>query len=157
FTVAPTILLIFHFYMFLQLLALAKKAKDYDTLLREAAPVDQDRQYLRQRLDSFLVLQFLAGPKEQRSGLAGLSLRLIVWITLVAGPVLVLLQGQITFLPYHLKWVTWLQRVVILIDLAVIWYFWDRIRNEDAPIFSRVPRNIWRASGAVVCSCVILF
>jgi hypothetical protein len=33
FVVASTVLLIFHFYVFLQLLALAAKAKDYDALL----------------------------------------------------------------------------------------------------------------------------
>src|SRR5262249_61107521 len=36
FVVAPTLLVIFHFYVFLQLLALAVKAKDYDILLRRA-------------------------------------------------------------------------------------------------------------------------
>src|SRR5260370_15276782 len=54
FVVAPTILVIFHFYVFLQLLALAKKAKDYGTLLRQEAPVASDRPYLSQRLQSFL-------------------------------------------------------------------------------------------------------
>src|SRR5437588_8728138 len=49
FVVAPAILIIFHFYIFLQLLALMKKATDYDTLLRQQAPVASDRQYLRQR------------------------------------------------------------------------------------------------------------
>src|SRR5467141_2761499 len=66
FVVAPTVLVIFHFYVFLQLLGLATKAKDYNTLLVSEAPVAADRQYLRQRLDSFLVLQVLAGPRDQR-------------------------------------------------------------------------------------------
>src|SRR5882672_2032782 len=59
FVVAPTILVIFHFYVFLQLFALATKAGAYDSLLRQATPNPSDRQYLRQRLDSFLVLQYL--------------------------------------------------------------------------------------------------
>jgi hypothetical protein len=83
FLVAPAILVILHFYVFLQLLALAAKSKDYNTLLRENAPVAADRQYLRQRLDAFLVLQFLAGPQEQRKGFSGFSFRLIAWLTLV--------------------------------------------------------------------------
>src|SRR5262245_46662459 len=44
FVVAPALLTVFHFFVFLQLLALADKAKDYDTLLREAAPIRADRQ-----------------------------------------------------------------------------------------------------------------
>src|ERR1700730_3399186 len=77
FVVAPIIFIIFHFYVFLQLLALVMKAKSYDTLLKQAVTIGSDRQYLRQRLDSFLVLQFLAGPAEQRTGFSGFSLRLI--------------------------------------------------------------------------------
>ena len=75
-----------------------------------------DDHYLRQRLDSFLVLQLLIGPTEQRIGFDGLSLKLIAWITLVGVPVLILLQAQVTFLPYHQEWVLWLQRVIVLID-----------------------------------------
>jgi len=157
FLVAPAILVIFHFYVFLQLLALARKARDYDAVLREAVPVAIDRQLLRQRLDSFLVLQFLAGPAEQRTGFGGLSLRLIAWITLVGGPVLILLQGQVTFLPYHGVGVTWLQRIAILIDLAVIWYFWNSIRSEDTAIFRRVPSIAWQLVGGVASIVIVIF
>src|SRR5206468_2720998 len=101
------------------------------------------RQYLRQRLDPFPVLQFLSGPPLQRSGFIGLSLRAITWLTLVGFPVVILLQGQLTFLAYHQELVVWLQRVVILIDLAILWYFWDRFRSKDEPILARVPGQAW--------------
>src|SRR6266478_5467773 len=35
FVVAPAVLIVFHFYVFLQLLALTRKANDYDMLLRQ--------------------------------------------------------------------------------------------------------------------------
>src|SRR5262249_13961311 len=139
FVVTPLLLLIFHFYLFLQLLGLASKAKDYNTLLVDEAPVASDRQYLRQRLDVFPILQFLAGPSDQRTGFRGYSLRLMAWITLVASPVLILLQGQVTFLPYHREWIVRLQRVAVLIDLALIWYFWIHLRSDDDPI-----KGMWR-------------
>jgi len=158
FAVAPALLVIFHFYLFLQLLGLAFKARDYNTLLVGEAPVASDRRYLRQRLDVFPILQFLAGAKTQRTGFYGFSLRLLAWITLVGTPVLILLQGQVTFLPYHLEWMAWLQRVAVLIDLAVIWYFWTRLRSEDVPILiGRVSRKVWRFLGGVVSLCVITF
>ena len=72
----------------------------------------------------FPILRFLAGPRDQRTGFFGFSLRLIAWITLVATPALILLQAQVTFLPYHREWIVWVQRVAVLIDLALIWYFW---------------------------------
>jgi hypothetical protein len=56
FVVATTVLVIFHFYVFLQLLALASKARDYDRLLRQTISDTSDDQYVRQRLDPFLLL-----------------------------------------------------------------------------------------------------
>jgi uncharacterized protein YjbI with pentapeptide repeats len=157
FVVVPTVLVIFHFYVFLQLLALAQKAKVYESLLRQKARSALNRQYLRQRLDSFLVLQFLAGPAVLRNGFTGFSLRRIAWLTLVSIPVLILLQAQVTFLPYHREWVVWLQRVAVLIDLAVIWYFWDRVRSDDEPFITRVPRATWPIVGAAASVGAFLF
>jgi uncharacterized protein YjbI with pentapeptide repeats len=157
FVVAPTVLVIFHFYVFLQLLALASKARDYDTLLRQAISDTSDRQFFRQRLDSFLVLQLLVGPTEQRTGFGGFSLRLIAWITIVGIPVLILLQAQVTFLPYHNEWVVWLQRVAVLIDLAMIWYFLKRVRSDNEPIIARAPSRAWPIVGAATSACVLLF
>jgi uncharacterized protein YjbI with pentapeptide repeats len=155
FVVAPTVLVIFHFYVFLQLLALAAKAEDYDTLLRQAASDTSDRQLLRHRLDSFFVLQLLIGPRKQRTGFAGFSLRLIAWITLVGAPVLILLHGQVTFLPYHREWVIWLQRITVLMDLVVIWYFWKRVRGDNESI---LPRGLAKARPIVgVTASVCIF
>jgi hypothetical protein len=154
FVVAPALLVIFHFYLFLQLLRLAIKAKEYNTLLLQEVPVTSDRQYFRQRLDSFLVLQFLAGPWNQRTGFSGFSLRLIAWITLVATPVLILLQGQVTFLPYHRERIVWQQRAAVLIDLAVIWYFWIHLRSDDDPI-NEVLRKARIYLGGAGTLCVV--
>jgi uncharacterized protein YjbI with pentapeptide repeats len=157
FLIAPALLVIFHFYVFLQLLALARKARDYDSVLREVAPEAADRQLLRQRVDSFLVLQFLAGPAEQRTGFSGLSLRIIAWITLVGAPVLILLQGQVTFLPYHGAGVTWLQRILILFDVVAIWYFWNSIRSNDTSIFRPIPSLVWQLVGVTASFIVVIF
>jgi uncharacterized protein YjbI with pentapeptide repeats len=156
FVVAPMVLVLFHFYVFLQLLGLATKAKDYNTLLASEAPVASDRQYLRQRLDAFPILQFLAGPRDQRTGFRGFSLGLMAWITLVGTPILILLQGQVTFLPYHREWIVWLQRVAVLIDLALIWYFWINLRSDGDPI-NEVLRKAWMCLGGAGTLCVVIF
>jgi uncharacterized protein YjbI with pentapeptide repeats len=155
FVVAPALLVIFHFYVFLQLYALATKARDYDDLLKEE--LESSRQRSRQRLDTFLVLQFLAGPKEQRGHFQGLSLRLIAWITLVATPVLILLQAQVTFLPYHDEAVSWTQRLLLLVDLIVIWGFWDRIRSQDDPILGSRMSRVWPPLGIAVSVGAFIF
>jgi Pentapeptide repeats (8 copies) len=156
FVVAPLLLLIFHFYLFLQLLGLAITAKDYNALLAIDVPDVSDRQYVRRRLDVFPILRFLAGPRDQRTGFFGFSLRLIAWITLVATPVLILLQGQVTFLPYHREWIVWLQRIAVLIDLAMVWYFWIRLRSDNDPI-GWVPRKAKMWLGGAGTLCVVIF
>jgi hypothetical protein len=156
FIVAPALLVIFHFYVFLQLLALSAKASDYNALLRTKAPVEADRQYMRQRLDPFLILQFLAGPSKQRGGMNGFWLRLIAWITLVGAPILVLLQAQITFLPYHQESVVWLHRFAIFVDVVIIWYYWNRIRNDDDPIVKWMSDTAWKCVGAFLSLLIVL-
>src|SRR5262245_8076375 len=104
----------------------------------------------------FPILQFLAGPSDQRTGLRGYSLRLIAWITLVATPLLILLQGQVTFLPYHQWWVVWLQRFAVLIDLTLIWYFWIHLLSGYDPIMG-VWRKAWIYLGGAGSLCVVIF
>jgi uncharacterized protein YjbI with pentapeptide repeats len=157
FVVAPALLAIFHFYVLLQLLALGIKAKDYETLLKQAIPDPIDQQYLRQRLDPFLILQLFSGPASQRKGFSGTSLRIVSWLTLIGIPVLILLQAQVTFLPYHREWVVWLQRIVIFIDLVMIWYFWHQIHSYDSPTLTRRPRRAWQIFGSGAGICVALF
>jgi uncharacterized protein YjbI with pentapeptide repeats len=164
FVIAPAVLAIFQFYVFLQLFALTKKAEEYDSLLREQVPLAADGQYLRQRLDSFLILQFLVGPREQRSGPTGFWLRLVAWITLVVAPILVLLQAQFTFLPYHNTWVLWFQRSTILLTLIAVWYYWTRIVGSGRLVKSFAPKALlilvsWTATAAIaLCSvCVATF
>jgi hypothetical protein len=155
FIVAPTVLVIFHFYVFLQLLALAQKASDYNELLTNKSL--NDNKLVQQRLDCFLVLQFLVGPPKQRKGWIGLCLRLIAWITLVGAPILILLQAQITFLPYHQEPVLWLQRLCILIDPLVIWFCWNPVRSVDDPIIKRVPAWVWNVIGGIATAVVVYF
>ena len=157
FVVAPTVVLLFHVYVLLQLLALTKKAKYYEAALREAVPLAADRQAMRQRLDSFLVLQFLAGPKDQREGLTGLFLRLISWLSLVGAPLLVLLLAQVTFLPYHKEWVLWWLRFLVLLDVLLIWVVWNQIRidgDESAPAGRR---TLWLWLGLLLTLGVDVF
>jgi hypothetical protein len=94
----------------------------------------ETRQGLRRQLPSNIFVQFLAGPKEIREGRLGLLLKAIAWISLVIGPVLLLLLIQAQFLPYHLEWVTWLHRFAILIDVILLWLLWPAVLNGSSEI-----------------------
>jgi hypothetical protein len=41
---------------------------------------------------------------------------------------------QVQFLPYHLEWVTWVQRFAVLIDVILLWTLWPAILNGRSDI-----------------------
>ena len=131
FLVAPLLLLINHFYLLLQLEGLAIRVHEFNAAVIEAYDngglSDKAEWKERRALDSFVVVQLLGGIQHERTGRIGLCFRLIAWITLVLAPVVVLLQIQLEFLPYHLEWMTWLHRASLIFDLALLGVFWRHI------------------------------
>src|SRR5207249_188682 len=99
--IAPMLLVVFHFYILLQFTIFDRKLIAYDDALQAAFPFASDREQARQRLGFFFRSQAAHGAKQHRNGLIGWSLKSIGWLTLVAAPVLILLQALLTFLPYH--------------------------------------------------------
>ena len=77
------------------------------------------RTRLRRQLPSNVFIYFLIGPKDLREGAFGVALRAIAWISLVIGPVLLLLLIQLKFLPYHYWPITWIHRSTLLADLIL--------------------------------------
>jgi hypothetical protein len=67
FWIAPLFFLLFHFYLFLQLVILVRKVASFDTNLRMTVATEQDQEEYRKRLDSFLIVQFLCGAQEERT------------------------------------------------------------------------------------------
>lgn len=134
FWIAPLFFLLVHFYLFLQLAILVRKVASFDKELCTSIASEEKQEQYRKRLDSFLVVQFLYGSKDERTGMTGRLLRLIAAISLVVLPIMLLLQFQLTFLPYHDAWVTWVHRLAVLIDLRLAWVFWFSIRNGRGEI-----------------------
>jgi uncharacterized protein YjbI with pentapeptide repeats len=120
--------LIIHAYVLLHFVMLADKVSAFDGQLRVQIKDDPElRTRLRRQLPNNIFVQFLAGPREVRNGLIGLLLWLIALISLVIGPVALLLFIQLQFLPYHDPAITWWQRIAVVIDLALLWMLWPRV------------------------------
>jgi uncharacterized protein YjbI with pentapeptide repeats len=81
----------------------------------------------------------------------------MAWITLVETPLIILLQGQVMFLPYHREWIVWLQRVIVLIDLTVIWHFWIQVSSDNDPVLARARSKVWMCLGGGISLCVVIF
>lgn len=144
FWIAPLFFLLFHFYLFLQLIILVRKVASFDAALGDAVQTNEDGEEYRRRLDTFLIVQFLIGAEEERKGLTAKLLRSVAVITLVILPILLLLQFQLTFVPYHDAWVTWVHRIAVVIDIRLSWVFWSAIRRGDGKIYFPEVQFAWQ-------------
>jgi len=152
FILGPLVFLIVHAYVLLHFVLLASKIGAFDRELEaqiSGPPFYQSsfevaRVQLRRQLPSNIFVQSLAGPREVRTGIIGFLLRRMIEISLVVGPIALLILFQLQFLPYHSEWITWWQRIAIVIDIALLWILWPsiargqttRLRGND---FRRVP------------------
>ena len=95
---------------------------------------------LRRQLPSNIFVQFLAGPREARRGAMGFMLRCIALISLVLGPIALLVFVQLQFLPFHNEVISWWQRIAVVTDLALLWMLWPSIIHVEA--VGRVPNPL---------------
>jgi uncharacterized protein YjbI with pentapeptide repeats len=131
FVLGPLLFLIVHAYVLLHFGMLSNKVRAFDRVLREQIEDADIRTQLRRQLPSNVFVQFLAGPTEVRDGLMGFFLWLTAMISLVVGPVCLLVFMQLQFLPYHSEGITWWQRIAVGFDLVLIWLFWPSIAQLD--------------------------
>lgn len=131
FFLAPILFVISHGYTLMQFVLLAGKVGDFNSKLSEKISGTEDA---RRQLPSNIFVQILAGPRDIRKGGLGFLLKSVAWISLVIGPILLLLLIQIQFLPYHLEWVTWVQRFALLADVALLWALWPAVLEGRSAI-----------------------
>jgi uncharacterized protein YjbI with pentapeptide repeats len=135
FSLAPILFIIVHAYTLLHFVLLAAKVGAYDQALRaELGDSRERRDAERRRLPSNIFVQFLAGPHEIRAGGLGWLLKAIAWISLVIGPVLLLLLIQAQFLAYHREDATWIQRFTVLGDVALLWVLWPAVLKGTSDV-----------------------
>jgi uncharacterized protein YjbI with pentapeptide repeats len=170
FFLAPILFLVVHAYTLVHLVMLTDKAKRFHQELRRQIPEDDNlpkeeldkrnriRTGLRQQLPSNVFVQYLAGSPETRGGAFGWLLWLIAAITLANAPVLLLLLLQVQFLPYHNSFITWTHRIVLLTDIILVWWLWQRILYGRL-IEGRGPRLAWWTGWALglASSIIIIF
>lgn len=124
FIFGPVLLLVVHVSLLAQHSILMGKFEKFNDCLkevesRERIHVDIDRQAVRERVSSYVFSQVIAGPTR---GFVVHWLHIAIqWLTFSVLPVLALLYFQITFLPYHDEQVTWIHRIVVVLDLLVLW------------------------------------
>ncbi len=131
FTVAPIFFLINHFFLLLQLKELGRRIREFNDEIDTTKLSDKARQRQRRTLDTFVIVQLLGVAKAEHEQLTSKLLNAIALITLVIAPTILLLTFQLQFLPYQNELVTWMHRIALGIDLALLWIFWPSINNGE--------------------------
>ena len=157
FVLGPGLFVIVHAYVLLHFALLAGKVGVFHTELQAQIADENARARLRRQLPSNIFVQFLAGPVEVRTGIIGTMLRLIAWISLVAGPLALLVFFQFQFLPYHHEAIAWWQRVAVVIDLLLLWTLWPSVARGEAMSIALRDFLHWRVVAAALASVVPVF
>jgi hypothetical protein len=157
----PLILLLVHLSLLLQHVTLARKVKDvHDRLTRHEGNNLFRQHRLRTLIHSYTFAQATAGP--WRSRVIGAFLHGMNWVTIGLLPVLILLNFQIVFLPWHDETATWTHRVYLAADVFLLMLLGVFLRAPDnsflagiAESFKRMPAS--SAGMVLVGLAAILF
>ena len=139
--VLPLLFVIYHVFVLLQVVLLARTADAYNDAIDHGVADEADRIRVRQRLANTLFAQLFAGSSREREGVLGWLLHAMAWITLAIAPVGVLIIFEIKFLPYHSAAVTWTHRGLIAFDLLAVLMLWAGAVEARRDI-------VWRSLGA---------
>jgi uncharacterized protein YjbI with pentapeptide repeats len=134
FLIAPILFVVFHLYVLLQVVLLARTAAAYNEAIENSVRLASDRARIRQRLANTLFAQILAGSPFEREGTLGFMLRVMSWATLVVLPVFVLLVFQYKFLPYHSSSLTWTHRLLATFSLITVLLLWPIVLDGQRSI-----------------------
>jgi uncharacterized protein YjbI with pentapeptide repeats len=130
FALAPVAIVAFHLFILVHIGLLAQNWRALSERLATAEIASERREEFLRRLDTFFVTQWLA-RRRQGSWALRFLINLLVWITLLLGPVVLLLAIQVRFLPYHSANITAWQRLTLFSDLAALWVMWPILRSHD--------------------------
>jgi uncharacterized protein YjbI with pentapeptide repeats len=143
FFLAPTLFVVFHVYVLLQVVLLGRTAAAYNEALDGVVKSPPGNASMRQRLANTLFAQIFAGSPRERSGWLGVLLQMMAWLTLAIAPILVLLVLQLQFLPYHSDSVTWTHRILIALNLVAVVGLWPALRYADRNVSLRLIVGRW--------------
>jgi uncharacterized protein YjbI with pentapeptide repeats len=135
----PLLFLILYFYLLIHCSMLVDKAIDFNQA-RQNAKDAQEGAEIRRQLPANYLIQILAWPLDHGRVLR-LCLWSVGWISLVAGPVLLLLFFQFQFLPYHHEAITWWHRIFVTAALVLALAAWIRWFRNHVPKTTRRPQD----------------
>ena len=131
FVLGPALFLIVHAYVLLHFVLLAGKVGVFHAELEAQIADEAIRARLRRSCRATSSCSFLPVRAKCAAVLWEPMLRLIAQISLVAGPLALLVFFLVQFLPYHHEAIAWWQRIAVVIDLALLWALWPSVARGE--------------------------
>ncbi|MEJ0074996.1 MAG: pentapeptide repeat-containing protein [Alphaproteobacteria bacterium] len=156
FILGPALFIVAHAYVLLHFSLLAAKVGAFHSELRHQVGDPNTRMELRRQLPSNIFVQILSGPREVRTGVLGALLWLVAWISLVIGPVALLVFFQFQFLPYHDEAITWWHRTAVILDLLLLWTLWPSVALGRTTMITWRDFRHAKVAAAALASLMIL-
>jgi hypothetical protein len=129
--VVPVLFVLVHFYVLLQFFLMSRTLHLLNARIdEEELPANERLQWLA-RIDRFPITQFIARVGDD--WLTQLSIRFVVWGTLLIVPIALLLDCQVHFLPYHGPTTTWTHRICLIADMFLIALIWPAAVRAGRP------------------------
>lgn len=141
FVFGPVILVLIHVGILLQHVMLARQTRELHERITQFEGTGLFRSHrTRVHLHPYFFTQLIAGPK--RSRFFAFFLGVLTWLSLGILPLLLLLNFQITFLPYHDLEITWAHRAYIVFDILMLTIFGVFMRHPSAGFVTGFGRTI---------------
>jgi uncharacterized protein YjbI with pentapeptide repeats len=135
FILAPIVFIVSHAYTLVHFVMLASKIGVFNReLTNQLGNAAGTKEYLRWQLPANIFVQLLAGPEHLREGRLGFIANIIAAMSLVIGPILLLLLIQVQFLPFHSEWITWWHRILIVVDVVLLCMLWPTVVDGGSKI-----------------------
>jgi hypothetical protein len=135
FAIMPTLFVALHVFTLIRYDMLTANVNQFREDLIVLVPEKRDRERCRQLLANVEFIQGLTAPPG--SALCSRLFGFVAWVVIAGFPIIVLLAVQTNALRYQSEIVTNVQRLSLLADLAVLFWFYNRQRrpwvaNPDA-------------------------
>jgi hypothetical protein len=154
FVFGPFIFVLIHMGILLQHVMLARQARELHMRIANFEGRNLFRSHrVRLHLHAYFFTQLIAGPK--RSAFFAFFLSLLHWLSFGILPVILLLDFQSTFLPYHDLQVTWAHRASVVADLLVLLIFSAFIRHPALGFVAGFGRNLVQRPVSLLVSVLL--
>lgn len=144
YVIAPWILVFLHFHLLVQFYLLSQNLHRYKKILSKVNDFE-DLESWTNRLSAFAFNHLIINRQHRR--IMRVVLAAIILATVIVLPLTLLVWAQARFIPYQSEAITSVHRIVLLVDVMVLWLMWPRIVSpQDAYVewWKGPPRKLWR-------------